>query len=241
MQLKEYAPRKWRVAANAALLTLLSQMVIPTAALAQQTPASASNTSSIQTKTPIQHVIVIIGENRTFDHVFATYKPTIQGETIDNLLSKQIVREDGSPGPNFGLALQYSAVDKRKDGFQISPDGLSLYPNLPTPLVGGPTTPFFGSISDAKNAENGLAAGYYKYLTTGGTGLTPRTPDTRIPNVTDLPPGPFQLTSASHPYDVYDNSPVHRFYQMWQQLDCNALYSTQSNPSGCNVRSLSLG
>src|SRR5215469_11419956 len=109
MQLKEYAPRKWRVAANAALLTLISQMLIPIGAVAQQSPTPVPISKSVQTKTPIQHVIVIIGENRTFDHVFATYKPTIQGETIDNLLSKQIIREDGSPGPNFGLALQFSA------------------------------------------------------------------------------------------------------------------------------------
>jgi phospholipase C len=27
------------------------------------------------TQTPIKHVIVIVGENRTFDHVFGTYKP----------------------------------------------------------------------------------------------------------------------------------------------------------------------
>jgi phospholipase C len=26
-------------------------------------------------RTPIKHVIIIVGENRTFDHVFATYKP----------------------------------------------------------------------------------------------------------------------------------------------------------------------
>ncbi len=191
MQLNEYAPRKWRVAANAALLTLLSQMLIPTGALAQQKPTPTSIGSSNQTKTPIQHVIVIIGENRTFDHVFATYKPTIQGETIDNLLSKQIVQEDGSPGPNFGLALQFSAIDKKKDGYQISPDGLSLYPNLPTPLVGGPTIPFFSNVGDAERAENGLAPGYYRYLTTGGTGLPARTPDTRIENVFDLAARPF--------------------------------------------------
>jgi phospholipase C len=40
------------------------------------------------TATPIQHVIVIIGENRTFDHIFATYVPKVAGETVDNLLSK---------------------------------------------------------------------------------------------------------------------------------------------------------
>ncbi len=34
-----------------------------------------NNTADTQTRTPIKHVIVIIGENRSFDHVFATYKP----------------------------------------------------------------------------------------------------------------------------------------------------------------------
>jgi phospholipase C len=29
------------------------------------------------TKSPVKHVIIIVGENRTFDHIFATYKPTI--------------------------------------------------------------------------------------------------------------------------------------------------------------------
>ena len=28
-----------------------------------------------QPKTPIQHVIIIVGENRTFDHLFGTYVP----------------------------------------------------------------------------------------------------------------------------------------------------------------------
>jgi len=27
-------------------------------------------------RTPIKHVIVIVGENRSFDHIFATYKPS---------------------------------------------------------------------------------------------------------------------------------------------------------------------
>ena len=81
--------------------------------------------------------------------------------------------------------------------------------------------------------ENGLPNNYYVYLTTGGTGLNHGEVDTRIPNATTLPSGPFQITSATHPYDAYDNSPVHRFYQMWQQLDCNADNATASDPSGC--------
>jgi len=33
------------------------------------------NKSEQHTTSPIKHVIVIIGENRSFDHVFATYQP----------------------------------------------------------------------------------------------------------------------------------------------------------------------
>ena len=31
----------------------------------------------------------------------------------------------------------------------------------------------------------------------------------------------------------YTSSPVHRFYQMWQQTDCARRHATKSNPSGC--------
>lgn len=204
---------------------LFSQLLLPNQAVAQ------TNADS-DTRTPIQHVIVIIGENRTFDHVFATYKPE-SGESVDNLLSKKIINEDGSPGPNYSFAVQYSAVDTHAETYQVSPMSKSLYSTLPPPLVGGPTSPSFSSIAAAEAAETGLATDYYKYLTTGGTGQTARTPDQRIPNVNNLPPGPFQLTSATFPYDAYAASPVHRFYQMWQQLDCNVAYGDQSNPSGC--------
>src|SRR5215469_10057868 len=60
------------------------------------------------TLTPIKHVIVIVGENRTFDHLFATYKPKA-GETVNNLLSEGIIKEDGTKGPNFAKAQQFSA------------------------------------------------------------------------------------------------------------------------------------
>jgi phospholipase C len=53
-----------------------------------------------ETKSPIKHVIVIVGENRSFDHVVATYKAK-HGEQVDNLLSKQIINEDGTPGPKY--------------------------------------------------------------------------------------------------------------------------------------------
>jgi phospholipase C len=184
------------------------------------------------TQTPIKHVIVIIGENRTFDHVFATYQP-VKGETVDNLLSKGIVNADGTPGPNFSLAMQSTASDTNADGFQLSPGGKAPYATLPPPLNGGPKTPIFPSVAAARAIENGLPDDYYVYLTTGGTGQTGAVPDARIPNVTNLPPGPFQLTSSTLPYDSYTASPVHRFYQMWQQFDCSAAKATQQNPSGC--------
>ena len=206
---------------------LLSQVLIPA-------PARAQDTSDLNTKTPIKHVIVIIGENRTFDHIFATYKPG-KGESVDNLLSKNIINEDGSPGPNYSFAVQNTAIDSHSDKYQVSPTDKSLYNTLPPPLVGGPKTPYFSTIAEAEAAENGLPADYYVFMTTGGTGQTKGTPDQRIPNVNDLPPGPFQLSSFSFPYDAYAASPVHRFYQMWQQLDCNAEYADEWNTSGCKA------
>jgi phospholipase C len=188
-----------------------------------------------RTRTPIKHVIVIIGENRTFDHLFATYKP-LGGQMIWNLRSEGIVNKDGTPGPNYSLASQFSAVDSVPDPFEGSPMSKSLFPVLPVPLTGGPTTPLFSTVAQAQAAENGLAPGYYKFLTTGGTGQPGNVPDARISydgeTATSLPSGPFQLTPGV-PYDSYAASPVHRFYQMWQQMDCSRAYATEWNPSGC--------
>ena len=59
------------VGCAALLLLTLAPALIPAAA-----PPPDTNTA-----TPIKHVIVIIGENRSFDHVFATYKPK-DGQTV---------------------------------------------------------------------------------------------------------------------------------------------------------------
>ncbi len=213
-----------RMAAMSGIATLVVQLISPAIAAAED--------HSHQTRTPIQHVIVILGENRTFDQVFATYRPK-KGESVDNLLSKGIVNEDGTPGPNFALAAQSSAIDGSDDGFRLSPSGNTHYSVLPPALAGGYSTAPFPDVATAKAFENGLPDDYYVFMTTGGTGLAHGALDTRIPNADRLPNGPFQLTSATHPYDTYDNSPVHRFYQMWQQFDCKASRATRSNPSGC--------
>jgi phospholipase C len=224
MAFKQLVPLKSRVATAASVTALVMQLISPALVAAED--------RSPRTRTSIKHVIVIIGENRTFDHVFATYKPK-RGESVDNLLSKGIVNEDGTPGPNFSKASQSSASDTSADGYQLSPPGNTRYAVLPAALAGGYTTAPFPDIASAKAVENGLPDDYYVYLTTGGTGLPHGAVDTRIPNATSLPPGPFQITSPTMPYDAYAASPVHRFYQMWQQFDCNAKHATRKYPSGC--------
>lgn len=201
------------------------------------------------TLTPIKHAIIIIGENRTFDHIFATYKPVNNGEQVLNLLSQGIVNADGSPGPSYGAALQYKAFDTTQ--YQLSPPK-TPYVILPPALVGGTSTPYVceglgittgtscvspANLAAARIVENGLADGYYQFLLTGGTGQTNGTPDTRLhyngQDASHLPPGPFQITSPTFPYDAYAASPVHRYYQMFQQLDCDAAAQTAQNGWGC--------
>jgi phospholipase C len=191
------------------------------------------------TATPIKHVIVIVGENRSFDHVFATYVPK-KGQQVWNLLSEGIVKADGTPGTNFTKFEQLAANDTSSDGYLLDPP-TNTFPSshLPAPLVGGPTDSYVknDSLTLARQSENGLPADYYAYLVTGGSGLTSATPDTRITNVNALPPGPFQLTNGdTFTYNSYAASPVHRFYQMWQQLNCSAANATQDNPSGCSAK-----
>src|SRR5580700_8080023 len=79
-----------------------------------------AQTGDDNTSTPIKHVIVIIGENRSFDHVFATYQPKGY-ETVWNLLPEGIVNADGTPGPNFSQAAQSAATDMASDAFLLNP------------------------------------------------------------------------------------------------------------------------
>lgn len=205
------------------------------------------STDNSNTVTPIKHVIVVVGENRSFDHLFATYVPK-QGETVNNLLSEGIVNADGTPGPNYSKAKQFSANITGLTTFQPSPrKDKAAYAHLPAPINGGPTnactTNGMCNLADAESSEDGLPLDpllWYESLLTGGSGLTGPVPDSRITGVhnsapySTLAPGPFQLTnSTTFPFTSYANSPVHRFYQMWQQEDCSAATSTPTNPSGC--------
>jgi len=226
--------------------TLPSCVLIAATTLIQIAPADASNEVTV---TPIKHIIIIIGENRSFDHVFATYRPVKKEDRILNLLSKGIVQGDGTPGPNYGDALQYQAFVRKT--YELTPPKRP-YAVLPSALVGGPSTPDVcqalgvtsgtscvtqTNISEVMAIENGLPTEYYQYLLTGGTGQKSGSPDRRIyynsRDASHLPPGPYQITGPSYPYDSYAASPVHRFFQMWQQLDCDAAATSEANGWGC--------
>ncbi len=218
------AQARQHVAVATSVFAIVANLGAPFTAAAQ--PAEKTSTAS-----PIKHVIVLIGENRSFDHVFATYAPT-NGQTVSNLLSKGIIDSDGKPGPNYSLSAQYSAVDTTT--FAISPGGKKLYNNVPPVIAGGPSTPYFPDANAAKQYEpHMLTSAAYTDLAIGGTGLSAYTSlDTRFTDVLTLGSGAFPLTPAV-PYAAYANSPVHRFYQMWQQTDCSVAYATTDNPSGC--------
>lgn len=168
----------------------------PSAAVPARAAASALALANGPTTTPIQHVIVVIGENQTFDGLFATYEPP-KGQTVRNLLSEGIVRADGTPGPDFALAAQSKGAPLH--AYVLQPERAGTYATLPQPLQIGEMNPVtFQS-----------AAGV---------------PDTRFP--ADLPNGPFQITKYVPYRNagkdglaalVVTGDPVHRFFQMWQQ------------------------
>lgn len=106
--------------------------------------------------TPIRHLIVIVGENHSFDNLFGAYQP-VGGQTVDNLLSKGIINADGTPGPHFKKAEQwqasvtdkYSIAPRRTEPFALLPQPNSTFalgrkPNEPDPRFPGdlPNGPF---------------------------------------------------------------------------------------------------
>jgi len=73
---------------------------------------------------PIEHVIVIIGENRSFDNIYATYVPK-HGQFVRNLLSQGIVNANGSPGPDQDAAKQFQIATINPVAYFISTDALT--------------------------------------------------------------------------------------------------------------------
>jgi phospholipase C len=207
-----------------------------------------------KTDTPIKHLIVLIGENWTFDSIFATYQPK-HGQSIANLLSEGIILKSGMPGPHFIKSLQYqinqpfpskyfidALATKGKTPYQQSP-GTPTFPVPNTSYVPGTPggldqgqAPFESSLvpdSELPVIEPSIEKSALGLLRTGATGLAMFSNDTRVANSTKLPNGVFQITGPTLSYDSFTGDMVHRLFHMWQQSDCDVLNATPSNPSGC--------
>src|SRR5271155_2628454 len=210
---------------------------------------SSDIAASVTTESPIKHVIILIGENRGLDHTFGVYKPKGKVQTISNILSKGIVNEDGSPGPNYGLAAQY-AVSPQSLYYVGPPDSAKTPYDTTTSLMpqpntnGAPQAPYTTIVNSAgTNYETGpfttippepdIQPEYASLLTTGATGLPTGTLDTRVPGAGTLPPGPFVLQGPNISDDDYTGDMTHRYYQAFQQQDCSLANATTDNPTGC--------
>jgi len=193
----------------------------------------------IPTASPIKHVIIIVGENRSFDHVYATYVPK-HGSSVRNLLTEGIVNADGSPGPNFAKAHQFQIISVPNGGKFFSSADMAdkqLYVTLPPPDLNGvgPVSPA-AAILTLPGGDPGLPPQDQFLFGTGGSGLAfTEGPDIRITDVNNLPPGPFQLTGPTMPFDAYAGDTIHQYFQMVQQVDCaiDAEHVSRGNPTGC--------
>ena len=119
---------------------------LPVLSLLLCAAASSVPAWSAPATTPIEHVIVIVGENRTFDNLYGVYQPR-KGESVDNLLSKKIVNKDGSPGPRFADAAQKLGLST--GAYTATPEFNGVYGTLPQPWASGA----FGQRQDVPDAR----------------------------------------------------------------------------------------
>jgi phospholipase C len=92
--------------------------------------------AALTLNSPIQHVIIVVGENHTFDNVFDGYLPR-PGQTISNLRSLDIIDDDGKPGRNFSLARQTTAKGHSTGLYTLNPPRKGPYSRLPQPYATG--------------------------------------------------------------------------------------------------------
>jgi phospholipase C len=221
--------------------TIVSDITSPNKGTTGGSTKDADAADAFATKSPIKHVIILIGENRGLDHTFGVYTPKGKGQTISNLLSKGIVKADGTPGPNYKLAQQYSvaaqpawyfgAPNSAKTAYNAT-NNLMPQPNTNgAPSAQSDTGAPFKTITEA-NIEKDIEPGDVELLTTGATGLPTGAVDTRVPGAGSLN-GPFVLQGPNLSDDDYTGDTTHRFFQAAQQQDCSIANATAANPSGC--------
>src|SRR5260370_6444724 len=136
--------QRYRSAFVAVAIALLGMGIARSASSADPSAATGRPT----TASPIKHVIVVIGENQSFDHLYGTHVPP-SGDSISNLLVKGIVRPDGSPGPHFAKAQQFTTSGRTSYFISVAKKNKTRYTTLPAPTLNGaptnprPTTPPF--------------------------------------------------------------------------------------------------
>ena len=194
-------PRHHAAGLTVAVITGIAGLTAAGAAAATQQARVPPASPAPFTATPIKHVIVIIGENHSFDNVFATYQPP-SGQHIRNLLSEGIITKSGGKGPNWQRARQLTASDTTT--YTLTPKITGAYKTLPRPNT--------------------------TYVAPGCDGLAPGSPDTRFPaglangpyQITKYVPyfdSHTEYTGGCEFYGAYVGDPLHRFYQMYQQTD----------------------
>lgn len=190
---------------------ILKQSVLAVAS-ALASMAVLASAPDAMTTTPIKHVIVVIGENVSFDTLFATYVPA-NGQSVLNLRSQGIVQGDGSPGPKYAKAVQYQGGN-RHGRYTVNPIRYNEYHNLPQPML----------------------TGVYNPQTLQPYGMIP---DPRFASL--YANGPYQITKFVDysSTTAATGDPVHRFFQMWQQtagsnkkLDMYAWVATTAGQGG---------
>ena len=188
--------RLLRQTSIASAVGLLAAATAVTAAAAAPThhPAGA-------TTTPIKHVVVIIGENHSFDNVFATYQPPGH-QHIQNLLSERMIRKNGSPGPNYAKATQLTA--KEHGTFTLTPKLTGPYKTLPKQ-----NTTYVASACDGQPG-NATDKRFPAALRDGPFQITKYVPyfDSHLE---------YSNFGQCELFGAYVGDPLHRFYQMWQQ------------------------
>ena len=153
------------------------------------------------TATPIEHLIIIVGENRSFDSLFATYAPG-SGAGIRNLLSQGIVNADGSPGAVYRLATQSRA--QGASTYTLDPTRLGAFEHLPQPRSIGALDTQLRDLKPLPDERfpSDLPPGPFqitRYVRYAGRDE----------------PASLPTTIAALAWSTGD--PVHRFFQMWQQ------------------------
>jgi phospholipase C len=163
---------------------------------------SGASATSATTATPIKHVIVIIGENHTFDNVYGTYQPPA-GQSVRNLLSEGIVAANGGLGKSASLAKQEQATDT--SSYELDPALTSAFTTLPQP-----NTSYVSQACDGR--PQGVADSRFPAKLPNGPYQITR----YVPYFDDH--GQYERYGTCEFEGAFVGDPLHRFYQMYQEV-----------------------